>query len=67
MEDYYQVAPRLVPLLDNPRIAEDVWNDISETVKLVENGYSFGALASYRMMVDKLLREEAELAISSMS
>lgn len=62
VEDYYEIAPRLVPLLDNPQVAEQVWTDIGRAVEQAENGHTSEAVSTYRAMVDSLQREVAMVA-----
>ncbi|KFE33844.1 hypothetical protein DW2_16490 [Thioclava atlantica] len=56
VEDYYDIAPLLVPLLNNPLVAEQVWVDIERAVEQTEKGHTIEAVATYRKMVETLQR-----------
>lgn len=59
VEAYYEMAPRLVPLLDNPLVAEQVWADITLAVEQAETGYTSDAVETYRKMVEALQHSAA--------
>lgn len=55
VETYYEIAPSLVPFLDNPLVAEEVWAHIKRAVKQIERGATSEAVSTYRKMVETLL------------
>ena len=61
VKHYYEIAPRLVPLVDDEMTAQWVWSHIQETVGHITAQRNEAAIASYRDLVDGLTRR-AELA-----
>lgn len=61
VEEYYRVAPRLVPLVEANAENDNVWQDIQSTVKHIETGDNLAAIATYRFMFERL-RSLADLA-----
>lgn len=64
VEDYYDIAPRLVPLLDNPLVADQVWTDIKRAVEQAEKGHASDAVGTYRKMVETLQRSKGQADLS---
>ncbi len=58
IEDYYDVAPHLVPLLGDHAVAEGAWTDIETTVAHIEAGQHADAISAYRGMVDRLIQSQ---------
>lgn len=56
VEDYYRIAPGLVPLVREPRVAAKVWDSIQRTISLIEEGKSEDATECYRLLVSDLQR-----------
>lgn len=54
IEAYYEIAPRLVPLLCDEAVAEGVWRDIETTVAFIEAGQHANAVSAYQKMVGSL-------------
>lgn len=54
IREYYTIAPSLVPLLIDPSVAQDVWNDLQHIVELVEQQDHLKAIEGYQRMVRKL-------------
>lgn len=67
VETYYEIAPRLVSLLDDPKIAQQVWDDIETSVAQVLEGDAVGAIRTYRCMVSNLLQVEAMRSLTERS
>lgn len=65
VETYYEIAPRLVPLLDDPMIAQQVWDDIEVAVIHARDGNAADAIRTYRRMVGNLLRIEATKSLAA--
>ena len=61
VKHYYEIAPRLVPLVDDEMTAQWVWSHIQETVGHITAQRNEAAIASYRDLIDGLTRR-AELA-----
>ena len=51
VEEYYSIAPDLVPLLNDKVIAEQIWKSIEVTIFHIENGKPPNAISAYREMV----------------
>ncbi len=62
MNDYYEIAPRLVPLLNDAKISHQVWTDIQNAVEQAESGSSSDAVKTYKTMVDRLIHQETLVA-----
>lgn len=51
VEEYYDIAPQLVPLLDDPTVASRTWAGIRETIDHIEAGAFQRAIETYRKIV----------------
>ena len=51
VEEYYRVAPGLVPLVKNEDIAAVVWRAVTATVELIEKRQSEEAVEEYQKLV----------------
>ena len=51
VEEYYSIAPNLVPLLNETIIAEQIWKSIEATIFHIENSKPQKAISAYREMV----------------
>ena len=51
VEEYYSIAPDLVPLLNDTVVAEQIWECIESTIFHIENGKPPKAISTYRGMV----------------
>ncbi len=60
VEDYYNIAPSLVPLLDNPLLADQVWTGIILAVEQAAQGHTSDAVGTYRKMVETLQRSKGK-------
>lgn len=54
VEEYYQIAPRLVPLLNEKLVASHIWRQIEVTVLQVEANENEEAIETYMNMVKSL-------------
>lgn len=54
VEEYYDIAPRLVPLLDDPTAASRTWSGIQETIDHIEAGAFERAIETCRRIVVEL-------------
>ncbi|MEO3480855.1 CFI-box-CTERM domain-containing protein [Phaeobacter sp. CAU 1743] len=57
VEEYYRIAPPLVPLVKQEHTAAWVWKHIQQAVAQIENGQNSAALDTYQNMVRILQRE----------
>lgn len=56
VEEYYRIAPSLVPLVEEAATAKWVWGRIRKAVFEIENGNNSAAVETYREMVHGLQR-----------
>ncbi len=54
VNEYYLIAPALVPLLEDDDVAKKVWQDILIAVERSEQGHYEAAIRIYREMVEAL-------------
>lgn len=54
VEEYYRVAPRLVPLVEMKGEHINIWSEIQSTVDHIERGNHTAAIANYRSMLERL-------------
>jgi hypothetical protein len=54
----------LVPLLDNPLVADQVWTDIRRAVEQAEKGHTSDAVGTYQKMVETLQRSKGQADLS---
>lgn len=51
VEEYYSIAPDLVPLLNDTTVADQIWKSIEVTIFHIENGKLPQAISAYKEMV----------------
>lgn len=56
VEEYYRVAPPLVPLVKEAPTASWVWKSVRKSVSQIEDGKNSAAIETYREMVRALQR-----------
>lgn len=54
---YYEVAPRLVPLMHDRQTADWAWSQIQETVRHLSEQQHEAAIESYRQLVEVMMRK----------
>ncbi len=54
VEEYYKVAPEIVPLLTAETDLEEIWDAITKSVALIDSNEPAEALSVYRKMVSAL-------------
>jgi|GEM_PF-1634267 len=54
VREYYQIAPGLVPLLEDKSVTDFVWEQIHKTVGYIENNRNEDAKECYKNMVNTL-------------
>lgn len=62
VQHYYDIAPKLVPLMEDSRTAEWTWSRIQETVGYVSRQDNEAAIRSYRDIVEVLSRRAGLVA-----
>ena len=75
VKQYYEIAPALVPLLDDDNVATLIWRRIEQTVSLIGQGAHGEAIVLYRSIVEDLegrlgpaeLNKPKEIATSAVS
>lgn len=61
VDQYYQRAPSLVPLFQDPEIADRAWHQICKITDLIQAKRNAEAVSAYQEMVTSLERQMASL------